>query len=130
MKRQRMLANLSFQYDENWPGGSTIATIHSINTDAKTYQVQGITLKQILRETGNVGLLKMDIEGAEHQLISDAIKNKVLNQIESMIMAVHGSNLNLTRLLQTDGYSVVVLRTFSASLSLISAIRENSPEFP
>lgn len=131
--RNEALADTSglvdFQYNKTWPGASTTAIAHWGKTGFKTVQVQGTTLNHILKETGDVGLLKMDIEGAEHQLISHACKHNMLDQIESMVIEVHGSNMNLMRVLQTDGYVVKVHRTGSGSLSLISAIRKRNGEY-
>jgi FkbM family methyltransferase len=112
---------VSFVYDENWLGGSRVASFISGKKGTKTFQVQGITLKQIIKETGDVGLLKMDIEGAEHQIILNAVKNNLLDPIESIIMEVHGSNVNLIRALQACGYRVDLLKTLDAERSLVSA---------
>jgi FkbM family methyltransferase len=114
---------LNFQYDENSPGGSRFSILRGDKTCIKIVQVQATALQQVLSETGDVGLLKMDIEGAEHQVISDACKRKLLGPVESIIMEVHGTNAHLRRLLEADGYAVEVLRAFSSSVSLVSAVR-------
>lgn len=112
---------VSFHFDENWLRSSSL---YSGTAKTKILQVQGITLGEILKETGDIGLLKMDIEGGEHKIVSKACKQRILKQVESIIMEIHGVNGKLIRLLQADGYEVNILRRFSSSLSLVSAIRK------
>lgn len=54
-------------------------------------QVETVTLENIVEEVGHVGLLKMDCEGAEHEILPTAYKNGTLDKIDKIIMEVHGS---------------------------------------
>jgi FkbM family methyltransferase len=117
---------VTFNFDQKWPGGSQISIIKSGKKNQNMIQVQGASLESILKEIGDVGLLKMDIEGGEHKVMSDACKRNLLKQVDSIIMEVHGSNVNMLKILQNNGYDVKVLKAFSDSLSIISAIRSVS----
>jgi hypothetical protein len=62
--------------------------------------VSAITLEDIISEFGPIDLIKMDIEGSEHNVIGYA-PLATLKQIGKIVMEVHvGSNRNITLLLR------------------------------
>jgi len=52
------------------------------------YEVQTITLDDVIEKAGKVSLLKMDIEGAEYEVFSSCKKSS-LDQVEKIVAEVH-----------------------------------------
>ncbi len=117
---------LTFNYLPEFPGGST-SYFEGFNIKVKTFQVQGVTLEQILSEVGQVGLLKIDCEGAEHIVIPAACKRHLLKNVQNIVMEIHGPRKKLIKLLQEEGYTVkLITKSPRGGLSLISATRLSS----
>lgn len=89
-------------------------------------RVSTISLSKVIREAGQVDLLKLDCEGMEQALIPHIQKDKSLQQVKKVIMEVHGSNKRLISILESEGYEVIIDSSQNASVSLIFAFRNSS----
>ena len=77
-------------------GDSTHAHITSRteSVNEKAYRVEAISLERLISRSENsrLGLLKLDIEGAEHPLLYET-KAEFLNRIDCIIAELHGSDI-------------------------------------
>jgi hypothetical protein len=85
---------------------------HSTTLESDNYiGVPAINLEHLIKQNKleKIGLLKMDIEGAEFEIILN-LKSKILNQIQNIAVEYHESPKNkrqvLENFLRQNGFSV------------------------
>ena len=81
------------------------------NVHLYNYSV-GENLGQIIRDIGNVGLLKMDCEGCEYPAI-DSLSNDSLAKIEKIVLEYHGSPDEIVRKLKNSNFDVMVEKAWT-----------------
>lgn len=101
-----------FQSEDN-ESGSVFRDHTNVEHDRTTsYEVEALTLDELLRRTGPVDLLKLDIEGAEYAVLEGA-SDKVLGCIPQIVVEFHHNTVErwrasdtarLRRRLQRMGY--------------------------
>lgn len=93
-----------FFYDPHWPGESSF---DYRGFEAQIQNVVVTSLADVIRDVGNVELLKLDCEGAEHQLLPHLHETGVISRVQNIILEVHGSKQQILGILQHDGYKIV-----------------------
>lgn len=84
-----------------------------------------VSFKSAVERLGHVDLLKMDCEGAEWQIIPEAVKDGSLERVGMVIMEVHGGCCKrMEMLLQKAKFQITKRVVYGKDLSLIAAIRE------
>lgn len=87
------------------PDGADSGSIHS---DKNTIVIESIRLKDFLLKETEIDFLKMDIEGAEIEVIQDC--DEVLEKIKNLFIEFHyikgykGQLLNILRVLEKNGF--------------------------
>jgi FkbM family methyltransferase len=85
------------------PGASSFRA----EVGAKQLQVDTVSLSNIIHELGHVGLLKMDCEGAEYEILPAAYAEGALRDIDNMALEVHGSSEPIINILSQAGFDIV-----------------------
>ncbi|MEM3980068.1 MAG: FkbM family methyltransferase [Saccharolobus sp.] len=104
------------------------STTHSVISHEceGSIKVASITLKNLINMFGSIDLLKMDIEGAEYEVLSSC---DCLSQVNSIIAELHPNDLaeiKLKKLLQklrNDGFNFVILRPPPHGIPLEEALK-------
>lgn len=95
-------------------GGSTVDTV----------EVPCTTLDSIITTTGHCDLLKLDCEGAEHEILESA-SPATLGRIRRIALEYHsveqGTGDSVKRLLEQRGFRVDVFRAFDSRVGLLCA---------
>lgn len=97
-------------------------TESKFNKDIRT-----ITLAQIVEHFGHIDLLKMNIEGAEWDIIENTSK-LIFNDISQITMECHTgykpeyTNERMIKLLEKQGYHAEVIKVFEWEQSIIYAV--------
>ena len=89
-----------------YEGGHTGAHTILKNVGDKKFNVSSKTLKDILDEFGEIDLLKMDIEGAEFEVLGK-LDGKILENVRNMVAECHletGDINRLEKVLKENGY--------------------------
>jgi len=94
--------------------------------EAVIQNVVVVSLADVIRDIGNVELLKLDCEGAEHQLLPHLHETGVISQVQNVILEVHGSKQPILGILKRDGYKIVHVDETETELSLVFASRNPS----
>jgi FkbM family methyltransferase len=92
-------------YEGNHTGSSSIT---QTKDNVESYLVRAVTLEEIIDRFGEIGLLKMDIEGGEFEVFNNVRKN-VLDGIKCMSIEVHtrAGDLNqIIRILSSRHFEV------------------------
>jgi FkbM family methyltransferase len=87
----------TFMLDPLWIGASS--TVYA-NGNSVSYNTDVVSLASIVEEVGHIGLLKMDCEGAEHDIIPYAYNENLLEEIDHIAMEIHGSPSQISSLLR------------------------------
>jgi len=105
--RQEAVANefgvRDFMFNTANPGSSSI---HFKQEDAVKFQVNTVPLSSITQELGHVDLLKLDCEGAEYEILPAAYAEGALNNIDKIVMEVHGSSEPILDILHRAKFKV------------------------
>jgi FkbM family methyltransferase len=88
-----------FMFDLGWPGLSSASMVNE-GRKIEVYKTKVVSLKSIVEEVGHVGLLKMDCEGAEHEIVSHAYREGLLREIDTIAIEIHGSPSHILSLLK------------------------------
>lgn len=112
-----------FFYDPKHPGGSSL---DDRGFEAVIQDVVVVSLADVIRDVGNVELLKLDCEGEEHQLLPHLHETGVINRVQNIVLEVHGSRQAILGTLKRDGYRIVHVDEIQPELSLVSASRNPS----
>ncbi|MGD0028156.1 MAG: FkbM family methyltransferase [Candidatus Bathyarchaeia archaeon] len=112
-----------FFCNPNHPGGSSL---DDRGFEAVIQNVVVVSLADVIRDIGNVELLKLDCEGAEHQLLPHLHETGVISQVQNVILEVHGSKQPILGILKRDGYKIVHVDETETELSLVFASRNPS----
>jgi FkbM family methyltransferase len=76
-------------------------------------QVEAVTLEDILRISGSIDLLKLDVEGAEFEIIADA-QGSILAEVNAIVGELHhdgrrGQTSGVLKKLRSEGFEVTVI---------------------
>ena len=93
-----------FFYNPNWPG---LSSLDEGRFEAQIQNVVVVSLADVIRDVGNVELLKLDCEGAEYQLLPHLHETGVISRVQNVILEVHGSKQPILGILKHDGYKIV-----------------------
>jgi FkbM family methyltransferase len=89
--RQKAVSNKmgvrTFMFNTVYPSGSSM---HFKLEDTIKFQVNTIPFSSITQELGHIGLLKLDCEGAEYEILPAAYKEGALRNVDKIVMEVHG----------------------------------------
>lgn len=110
---------VSFYQCDSHPGISTITSPEQMNNNtgipfSQVISVETITIRDIVDKFGNIDLLKLDIEGAEYDVLINA-EDGVFNSINNLFIECHFFNENhkykdeylaLVNKLKSTGYIV------------------------
>ncbi len=107
-----------FMFNLSWPGSSSVVRGW---VNKAIYNTKVVSLASILEEFGHVGLLKVDCEGAEHDIIPQAYKEKLLKNIDKIVMEVHGSPLQIPSLLMKAGFKIKLTQTDADEYLLLAS---------
>lgn len=91
-------------YEGGHTGAHTV--LNPQNTSNKKFNVSSMSLGDITAEFGEIGLLKMDIEGGEFEVLSK-LDSKILENVRNIVAECHleaGDISQLERLLKENGY--------------------------
>ncbi len=95
---------IDFYIDKSHPGSLIMSTLFDRQPKDKI-QVNCIKLSDYLKNLNykNIDLLKIDVEGAEHEVFKDLIENNIISNVKNIILEYHhnikGSNPQLGKLL-------------------------------
>jgi len=111
-------------------GLSKNSTTHSIRSHGceKSIKVASITLKDLINMFGSIDLLKMDIEGAEYEVLSSC---DCLSQVNSIIAELHPNDLTQTKLkkllqtLRNAYFNFTILRPPPHEIPLKEALKRD-----
>jgi FkbM family methyltransferase len=104
----------TFKFNLFHPGGSSFATVEN----AIEYKVKLVSITRILNKP--VDLLKMDVEGAEHEIVSAAEKADLLRNAKKIIMEIHGEPHKIIRTIKKNNF-VVTTHQISPGLVILKA---------
>lgn len=97
------------RYNPDAPGSSSV----TLSEGSHVFTVPSIPLSEVINDLGKVDLLKMDCEGCEHKVLSEARRGHVLKHVRMIIVEVHHEVRSLLDLLQNEGFKLKkVHRTF------------------
>jgi hypothetical protein len=91
-----------------YEGGHTGAHTILKNAGDKKFNVSSKTLRDILDEFGEIDLLKMDIEGAEFEVLGK-LDSKILENVRNIVAECHletGDINQLEKVLKENGYYI------------------------
>jgi FkbM family methyltransferase len=89
--RQKAVSNKfgvrNFMFNTVYPSGSSM---HFKLENIVKFQVNTVPFSSITQELGHIGLLKLDCEGAEYEILPAAYKEGALSNVDKIVMEVHG----------------------------------------
>jgi len=91
-------------YEGQYTGGHTILK----NAGNKKFDVSSITLRDIIDKFGEIDLLKVDIEGAEFEVLNK-LNGKIFENIKNIVVECHleaGDISQLEKVLKENGYRI------------------------
>ncbi len=95
---------MTLNYNPFIPGASSA---YWGNNRGVAFSVNVKAFEKIISDSGKVGLLKCDCEGAECNFIPDAAKRGILDSVESLVMEVHTRKIeNMTFALEFAGFEI------------------------
>lgn len=74
----------------------------ALKASNKYYEVSTITIQEIVKEFGEIDLLKLDVEGAEFNILKD-LDGNILRQINCMVVEIHQDKGNINIFLKKLG---------------------------
>jgi FkbM family methyltransferase len=108
----------SFYFKQDHPNMSSLSSKAKNMTKLK---VPAVSLPSIIDELGHVDVMKMDCEGAEHELLKSSYKEGVLNKVDKIIMEVHGPLQPIAEILQKTNFKIVKNQKIASKLHLLFA---------
>lgn len=109
---------MRFNYDNMGGATSLLGTPPYNEIPAKS-----VTLPSIMEKLGHVDLLKLDVEGAEHEILATC--NGTLDKVDFLAMEAHFSNS-----LRAKGYNADTLKKSLAGMISRKAVQVNAQEVP
>ena len=88
-----------------WPGHSfTVSSVPS--AIVRSHKVEVTPLSDVIFNSGEVDLLKIDCEGCEHAALKNAYKKKALKNVCHIIVEVHSNSCYILNLLQKAYFNI------------------------
>jgi FkbM family methyltransferase len=122
-----------FFYNPNHPGSSSLhdrgaprACAHYRGFESVIQNVVVASLADVIRDIGNVELLKLDCEGAEYQLLPHLHETGIISRVQNVILEIHGSKQPMLGILKRDGYKIVHVDETEPDACLVFASRNPS----
>jgi len=95
------------------------------NSEFRIITVNGTKLEDVIDmfEERQIGLLKMDCEGCEYNILN-AVSKEYLSRVQGIIMEYHNGIQNLRELLETNGFDVDIIGHRNGIAGYMKAIRK------
>jgi FkbM family methyltransferase len=113
--------SIRFDYLSNQPASSSY--LNSSAQGATTFVIKSISLKDVIGHSDHVDLLKLNCEGAEHQILRQAHELNLFDNIGSIMVEVHGPDEKLRGYLKNASYKIVSYRPTTKGICNIYATR-------
>jgi FkbM family methyltransferase len=91
---------------------------------AATFKVKAVAFSNIIEEFGDVDLLKLNCEGAEHDILRQAYSQGLMRRISHVIVEIHGRPGNLLEILKSSGFKIVEKTSLAENVKIVSAKNE------
>jgi len=119
--------DISLKVWNNFPGSNSLVEYNtkSRNSKFRIITVNGIKLEDVIDmfEERQIGLLKMDCEGCEYDILN-AVSKEYLSRISAIIMEYHNGIQNLRELLEANGFDVDIIEHGNGASGYIRALRK------
>jgi FkbM family methyltransferase len=125
--RQKAVAKTcGFQFFNFRQDHPTMSSVSSTAKNANHCKVATVSLSSIINELGHVDVLKIDCEGSEHDLLHIAYDESALNNVDSIMMEVHGPLQPIVDILQKADFKILKNSKIGSNVSLLCAQRNKN----
>ena len=105
-------------YEHRWPGRSSIFRFPKKEI-VRSHKVKVNPLSDVIFDSGQVHLLKIDCEGCEHIALKDAYKKKALKNVYHIIVEVHSSPRYILNILQKANFKIEKVKSLRENIRVM-----------